>query len=260
MNVEPELRWSGWNTLSAALSIVLIPVVAWIATVRHHPLWGWLAVAVLLVVFASVAGRAIVGCWRGIVIDSRNVISLSRFQMVLWTAIVLSAYVAAALYNVYTGVDEPLGIQVPGQMWLLMGISTTSLVGTPLILSQKTEKKASDEAFSDTKALLAAQGFTLDDTKALGQIIGNTRPQLARWSDMFTGDETSNGAHLDLAKLQMFFFTIVIAISYCAALWHMFTHAQPDGLTTFPPLDQSIVALIGISHAGYLVNKAVPRP
>lgn len=51
-----------------------------------------------------------------------------------------------------------------------------------------------------------------------GQIIGNAQPALAQWSDMFTGDETSNGAHVDLAKLQMFFFTVIVALSYFAAL------------------------------------------
>jgi hypothetical protein len=72
-------------------------------------------------------------------------------------------------------------------------------------------------------------------------------------------DETSNGAHVDLAKLQMFFFTLSIALSYCAALWRTFKYAQADGISVFPVLDQSTIALLGISHSGYLLNKAVPR-
>jgi hypothetical protein len=88
----------------------------------HRPLLGWLAVGVLLLIFMAVSGHGVVGMWRGILIDNRNVISLSRFQMVLWTAIVLSAFLTAALYNIYTGIDEPLAIQVPGQMWIMMGI------------------------------------------------------------------------------------------------------------------------------------------
>jgi hypothetical protein len=255
-----QLRWSAGTTLSAVLSLLLIPVVGWAATAWHRPALGWFGVLLLLVIFAAAAGRAVVGCSRGILIDYRNVISLSRLQMFLWTAIVLSAFIAAALYNVFTGVGEALAIQVPNEMWILMGISTTSLVGSPLILSQKFTKKGGAEALSDTATLLQAQGFSPADNKVIGQIIGNTRPELARWSDMFTGDETSNGAHLDLAKLQMFFFTIVIATAYCAALWQMFLHAQPDGLSAFPAVDKSMLALIGISHAGYLTNKAVPRP
>ena len=247
------------HSLAAIFFIVLIPVVDWWAMTRHNPLLGWGAAAMLLIAFATVTGHAIVGCWRGILIDDRNVISLSRFQLALWIAIVLSALLTAALYNVYTGVDEPLAIQVPTQLWIVMGISTTSLVGTPLLLSQKTNKEPSQQALANTMTELQAQGFKPEDTKTNGQIIGNTRPALARWSDMFTGDETSNGAHVDLAKLQMFFFTLLIALSYCAALWRTFTYAPADGISVFPVLDQSTIALLGISHSGYLLNKAVPR-
>jgi hypothetical protein len=248
-----------WHVIAAIALVALIPIVDWWALMSHRPLLGWLAVGVLLLIFMAVSGHGVVGMWRGILIDNRNVISLSRFQMVLWTAIVLSAFLTAALYNIYTGIDEPLAIQVPSQMWIMMGISTTSLVATPLLLSQKEVKPASPEALANTLELLQAQGSNPANTKVVGQVIGNINPTLARWSDMLTGDETSNGAHLDLSKLQMFFFTLLIAASYCAALWHMFKFAQADGISAFPGLDQSIIALIGISHSGYLLNKAVPR-
>jgi hypothetical protein len=250
-----------WTHCAAAmLALVLIPIVDWVAIRSHSVMYGWLAIMVLVVVFSAIVGHAIVGCWRGVLIDARNVISLSRFQMLLWTAIVLSAFVTAALYNVFAGVDEPLGVQVPSTMWALMGVSTTSLVGAPMLLAQKTSNTPSAQALADTKDLLASRGEIAGDTKVIGQVIGNTDPNLAKWSDMFTGDETSNGAHIDLAKLQMFFFTLLVALSYCVVLFHMFRFAQADGITLFPKPDQSTLALIGISHAGYLVNKTVSRP
>ena len=252
--------WSRAHSAAAILLLVLIPVVDWVAIKGHSVKYGWLATMFLLMAFSAILGQAIMGCWRGVLIDARNVISLSRFQMLLWTTIVLSAFVTAALYNVFASIDEPLGIQVPSTMWMLMGISTTSLVGAPMLLAQKTTATPSAQALADTQALLVAKGEAPGDTKALGQVLGNTDPDLARWSDMFTGDETSNGAHLDLAKLQMFFFTLLVALSYCVVLFHMFGFAQADGITTFPKPDQSTLALIGISHAGYLVNKAAPKP
>lgn len=247
------------HSFAALLFLALIPVADWWAMTQRVPVLGWSAATLLLVAFATVTGHAIVGCWRGILIDDRNVISLSRFQMTLWSMIVLSAFLTAALYNIYSGVDEPLSIQLPSQLWVMLGISTTSLVGTPLLLSQKANKEPAEKPLIDTLNQLRAEGFKPEDTKVSGQVIGNTRPQLARWSDMFTGDETSNGAHVDLAKLQMFFFTLVLALTYCAALWNTFQHAQADGISAFPVLDQSMIALMGISHSGYLLNKAVPR-
>ncbi|WP_143044779.1 hypothetical protein [Variovorax sp. YR216] len=246
----------GWP---AVLGIALMPAASWWSMSHRQPLWGWFAVAVLLLVFAAVTGRAVTGFWRGLLIDQRNVISLARFQMAIWTVIVLSAFLTAAMYNVFTGVDEPLSIQVPSHLWWLMGMSTTSLIGTPLLLGDKARKAPSQAALDATKALLQKNGEQYEDTHPVGQVLANTAPESARWSDMLTGDETSNGAHLDLAKLQMFFFTLVIAMTYVAALWRTFVHAQPDGITQFPLMNDSTIALLGISHAGYLANKAVPR-
>ena len=67
-------------------------------------------------------------------------------------------------------------------------------------------------------------------------------------SQLFTGEEVGDFHTVDLSKVQMFFFTIVVAVAYIQVLigndWSS-THA-------FPALSQGIVILIGISHAGYL--------
>lgn len=244
----------------ATLVVALIPLAGWFSTAYGKQAQGWLAVAILLAVFSAILGHSVMGLWRGILIDSRNVISLSRLQMVVWTVVVMSAYMAAALYNVYTGIDEPLGISIPEQVWIAMGISTTSLVGAPMLLAPKAAKPPSEEAYGATKMELVRKGESPEETTHIGQLLCNMSPWIAQWSDMFTGDETSNGGHIDVAKVQMFFFTLLIIISYCVALWHMFMNAQPDGITAFPRLDNSTIALLGISHSGYLLNKTVPRP
>lgn len=250
------------QTAFAATLIVLIPVVNYLCTGWHSQAWAWTLTAILMLAFTMTLGQGIVGRCVGALIDDRNVMSLSRFQMFLWTTIVLSAYIAAAFFNILAGGDDPLSIGIPSELWIAMGISTTSLVGTPLILGQKKNKQADPAALQDTKDQLLVTGFNPLDVKATGQIIGNARPDLASWSDMFTGDETSNGAHIDLSKLQMFFFTLLIAFSYCYALWKIFSsfaQSQSDGIHAFPTLDQSTIALLAISHSGYLVSKAVPR-
>jgi len=239
--------------------LLAIPFLSWrlfdYAWVQH----AWLAVLVITAVFVSVCGRAIVGLWRGALIDQRNVISLSRLQMVVWTLLFLSGYTTAGLFNIYIGTDDPLAIQIPSQLWALIGISTVSLVGSPLLLSSKTKEVASPDALHKTTEQLIDQGGHRGDVEAVGKLLTNVRPDLARWSDMFTGDETANGAHLDVAKLQMFFFTVLVALTYLAVLWRTFSSAQPDGIMQLPDIDSSMVALIGISHAGYLSSKAVPR-
>jgi hypothetical protein len=111
----------------------------------------------LLGIFAAIAGQGITGLWRGLLIDERNKISLSRLQRTLWTIVVLSGFLTAALSNLEAGQPDPLAISAPSELWLLMGISTTSLVASPLIKSTKRSVEANEGEKNHTFALLAKQ-------------------------------------------------------------------------------------------------------
>src|SRR5512139_2560539 len=84
----------------------------------------WLVTLALLAISIAIAGDGITGRAAGWLIDNRNMMSLSRLQMMLWTIVILSGYLAAALSNVASGQAEPLSIAIPGELWLAMGIST----------------------------------------------------------------------------------------------------------------------------------------
>ncbi len=73
---------------------------------------------------------------------------------------------------------------------------------------------------------------------------------------MFKGEELSDAPYVDIAKVQMFFFTIAIWLGYAASLYHADFSGDPTG---FPEISAGLVALIGISHAGYLTVKAAPK-
>jgi hypothetical protein len=139
-----------------------------------------------------------------------------------------------------------------------MGISTTSLVGSPLIKSTKTAKKPNAAERTSTFNLMAKEGVDTKELASKGQIVVNTTLEKARWSDLFKGEEAGNAAQLDLSKVQMFFFTLILVIAYAAALGSAFTGTTPK-IDSFPALDSGMLALLGISHAGYLVHKAVPH-
>lgn len=241
----------------AAIGIVFAVAVPCVAV--HQAVLAWVMSAALLLAFMLISGYAITGRWLGMLIDDRNVVSLSRFQMALWTILILSAFFAAAMLNIAASTQNPLAIAVDPSLWALMGISTTSLVGSPLILSTKA-----------APGNVPAQELVLaDGSAARGSLAVNRDIAQAKWSDMFTGEEVGNWRHLDLSRIQMFFFTVVTAIAYGAQIVHVLgalhgltvvtdgTH-EPNVVPLLPMLDPSLVALIGISHGGYLVSKAVP--
>ncbi|MCY4633954.1 MAG: hypothetical protein OXG04_05515 [Acidobacteria bacterium] len=90
-----------------------------------------------------------------------------------------------------------------------------------------------------------------------GRIVAKKSVEDASWSDLFIGEEVSDAAHLNLAKIQMFFFTILLLISYGVSVASLLIRSEaiPDAL---PDVGEGMLALFGISQGGYLVDKAVP--
>ena len=209
--------------------------------------------------FMIILGKAIVGRGLGILINQRNLMSLSRFQMVVWTVVVMSAYFVIAMMRAkVTGVAQPLVVQIDWQVWTLLGISTASLVGTPLINTNKTKKDPADPAIVKQAAqVLKESDVTIDQTRE-GILYANDNIAKAHFTDMFEGDELKNTHLVDVSKLQMFFFTIIVATAFCAEVFQMIMH-QPmlvEG-ASLPSLPEGLLTLMGISNAGYLGSRAV---
>ncbi len=224
----PESYWRLWHTLVLPALLIVAGLIGLLFPSSLH-LFTWIAIFLLLLLSSLTIGHGTTNKWNGLLIDERNKISLSRFQMMLWILIILSAFLTAALINVRINPLNALAIDVPIELLALIGISTTSLVGAPLALSTKRD-----------------------------QVMSNDTRYDARWSDMFMGEEIANQGRLDVGKVQMFYFTIILAVAYIGALVVMFIGTS-NTINSFPSLNDGLVTLLGISHAGYLVNKAVPR-
>lgn len=246
--------WTAGHNWILFLTIVAFVAVPFVSRgFSRLPIWG--AIASLLLLFVLVAGHGYNGLLRGALVDSQNRISLSRLQLVVWTVLVLSAYTAMSLWNLGQGDSDPLSIAIPQDVWVLLGISTTSLVGTGLIQSNKK-----NEPTNQTELARNADLLDIDPAKvtAQGQLVAKKSPKDASWADLFEGEETGNWATLDIAKIQMFFFTLVLVLAYAVALAAKFNGTEAT-LHGFPPFSDSMLALLAISHAGYLANKAVPH-
>ncbi|MDN5213255.1 hypothetical protein QQ020_14395 [Fulvivirgaceae bacterium BMA12] len=275
---SPKLKNMNWKALHTIGLLVMLSAIFLFSSIEPQSIAWFLNLAVLLL-FTLTIGHGITGSWKGIFVDERNKVSLSRFQLLLWTVILLSAFITIGLIRIYKGISSPLTITLDEELWILMGISTTSLVGSPLIRSTKTNK--SSEA-SQRKKTVDLLGGTTDSTGVVsttslvntnGQIIVNRSIDNAGISDLFKGEETGNAAAVDLAKIQMFFFTIIIMMAYIVLLCtDIVGYEILDKATkvetlkilnkagfNFPALDDSMLALLAISHTGYLVNKAVPH-
>lgn len=252
---QPSARtpqWDWWHFVAMAAIVALF---LWMAIWRP---WAavpsWIVTMLALLGFTLFAGHAVTGVWRGAFIDERNKVSLSRFQMLAWTILIISALGTIVIARAANDPATALDVTVDETLFLLMGISTASLVGSPLVKSTKRERSLALNK-KDEDALLEDQGVKPEKVRVEGQIVSNRKISDAEWSDLFKGEEVANSTHLDLAKIQMFFFTVLIVLSYALAIGSsLASNPAPDSL---PVVGQTMVMLLGISHTGYLANKAV---
>ena len=190
--------------------------------------------------------------------------SLARFQMAVWTVVVLGAYFTFAIMRIKAlsdgslnghAVTDPLNITIDWHLWALLGISTTSLVGAPLILSSKKNQEPAPTV-TQQAARMTNEAEQDVNVNRQGTLYANSQLSDARLTDMFQGDELTNTTQIDIAKVQMFYFTVIAVVCFFAMVFRVLVNGTSD-LGQLPLLPDGLVAVLGISHAGYLTSKSV---
>ncbi|UCF44001.1 MAG: hypothetical protein JSV99_03515 [Planctomycetota bacterium] len=262
--------WKWYHSFGLLALIVVTCLVGWLIPASQIQL-TWLLSLVALTMFTMLTSHGITGrFWLGWLINEQYRMSLSRLQMFLWTVVVVSAFFTSVLTNIKAGhLENALDITIQKELWIAMGISTISLVGSPLINSQKKRKKTNKKEAEKTLTRLGllAEGANEVEKEVVtakhysGQLHRNENPQDARLFDMVRGEETSNADVLDLTRLQNLFFTLILIGTYAVNLGSKLVADAGEicksPIDKFPELGVSSIALLAISHAGYLVGKAV---
>ena len=237
--------------------------------------WFWLIFLTTLTLLILLGAR-ITSSWRGLFIDARCKVSLSRLQIIFWTITLMSAIVWFSLQS------NVSSVHIPQSLWALLGISGLSAVGSEVI---KGTKAAGAE--DNGNALLKT--LRVSDENKMGLLHKNKKISDARFIDIFKGEELVDHTTVDITKIQMFLITGFVFAVYIFAILGSETqlHAclngqQPYALDlcqyaagnepkdeagnplkpggyTLPALTEGLVALLAISHAGYLSFKATPK-
>ena len=169
------------------------------------------------------SNRRVVGFMDPIVTTEDEKYSLSRFQMYLWTVLVLIGFSAVA----FAKLEFP---NIPQNLYILMGINLAAAVTSTAIHTVKTQPIST--SVSTMPALNSLPNFV---------------------SDIFF--ESGNKASVDLPRTQIFLWTIVIAIIFVSMVINGFVVSSPS----LPDVPSGLLALMGISNGAYLGAKAVVR-
>ncbi len=245
--------------VAAVVMLLLLASTSALAYV-HSPIVVFALVLVALIAATAAGGVATLGMPLGALINERNVVSLSRFQALIWTIVIVAAYLAFVLTRLAQGNDHALSVTISDEQWqllALMGISGTSLVAAPMILNA-TKGDIQPAAGQDDKAATRIQdpqisGATVANSRT-GLLYGNPRPEDARLADLIEGDEVATTTRVDLAKMQLLYVTMISVIGFALAVVVQLAKGNLDAL---PGIPSWLLALTGISHGSYLVNKSI---
>ena len=196
---------------------------------------SWLLTLAMFVGILAIAGRTICARWDGIFIDRDNRISLARFQLVLWTCLLISAFFTAGLTNIWLRGSDALTITVPPQIWALLGLGSFTAVAAPVIKEGQKRVAFQDPATPKLAASAGPQAVTAEiktsqdltnEGHYVKHVCVNQSPADARWVNMIMGDY-EGAAHVDVSKLQQLIFTVVLVTAYGFAIWASMTAKGP---------------------------------
>lgn len=281
------------NNRNMAATIILFAVAVGAAGWYLPRGFNLISIMLILSVFLVALGVAKHGLKRGIFISEMNLISLSRFQIIIWTVVILSAFFAISIERVHAYWDacgyfpsivtdpalmqnltyscdctaikpglfvkripNPLDIEIDWTVWALMGISTSSLVGASLLLGGKTNKQPAASNIENAAKKTGEEAKDVDKNRR-GTIYGNPTSADSQFMDMFEGDEIGNTAYIDMAKVQMFFFTVISVLAYFIMVLQLTLGEAPANIDKLPLVPAGLLWILGISHAGYLGSKGI---
>jgi hypothetical protein len=249
---QPWWPNAGALGLIAALAAFAVTSKDLVTSSWHLTVWTFVAIIVVLTAFTVLMGWRITGQALGALIDGKKGrMSMSRLQTLLWTILVLAAYLTAFIVNVSLHVKNPLEVAIPGELLAAMGISLTSLAGTKLVLGYKQNQPNTAGVPARVIQTLQERQVAFDATT---RVLYASRAQI---SDVFQGDTPESATFLDLGKVQLFYITIALVAGYAIATGDLLSHVSVGNpVASLPGLDKSFVALLALSHAGYLTTKA----
>ena len=250
----PKRHWTPAHSASVAIiTAVCLAMPFWSP---WGPYVSWLVLMTAMALFILLVGHGVTGAWTGAIIDERCKMSLSRLQLLLWTIVVLSALAVIVIVRMQHDALTALDVGVPTTIWTVLAITSTSLVGSPVIKSTQKASGAPDE--NRLHAYLAAQGKTADDVAWQGPVVTNGSIAQASPADLFTGEYVNNFTMLDVGKIQLFLFTAILILQYSLSIGHLLIN-EPNP-ASLPDIGAGVLPLFGVSHAGYLMNKVATSP
>jgi hypothetical protein len=162
-----------------------------------------------------------------IIRNSEGEYSLSQLQLVIWTFTILPLITAIFWKRLVSGLNDPLDVVIPTELLVVMGISGATVVGSKLVPTKDTKTRNNPEK-------TGSKGFFFD-------LIMKKRKDVP--------------ATLDMTRFQQLMITGIVVFFFVFTTVKILKGMKTSEVTEIPSFNETLVVLIGISHAGYLTMK-----
>jgi hypothetical protein len=196
----------------------------------------WAGGAVVLLIMGAVLAYRVRRQVFGILIDQRGRYSLSRFQVVCWTVVLIPLFAALFVGRLveHAGATS-LQFSIPSELLGALGISLTSAVTAQAIKSSKDQNRPES-------------------------IPASTPAEPPRFGQLFLVEQGDQADKIiDVTKFQNFWITLLVLAGYLATVISTINAAQTVSGLALPGFSGTLLTLLGISHAGYLAGKIPDR-
>lgn len=186
-----------------------------------------------------------------ILVDERNRYSLSQLQIMLWTILVVSLLLGVFLARKFApnAVANPLAIEIPDELLIVMGISVGSTTVASAIKANKDATRA---------AKIRSRQVRPNETSTRAATTKQTR---SFWDLILTEEGDPNAVErIDPTKFQNLWLTLIVVAAYAGVAAAVFVPSEVYAATCkLPGFSSDLTTLLGISHAGYLAGKLPNR-
>lgn len=182
---------------------------------------GVLAFIIAGIIVFSIFGVYLLLTGSNLVKDEQGYPSLAKFQLLLWTVIIMFAFLGIYLTRIFEGILVPPPA-ISANLLALMGIT--------IFIVPMLNKKASDVKYGTLKANIKEPFVSM--------LQENKETQLTR--------------------VQMFGWTLISVFIYMNLLYSsVLTNLHDTQNLMLPDIDPNLVILMGISQGGYLAGKSL---
>ena len=138
----------------------------------------------------------------------------------------------------------------------LMGLGLGTGLISPLLRRRANAEGATEQV--EFSSVNEKEDGTLPSGKAaIGNIIVNKKSEGAEFIDIFVGEKLDDAEQIDMYKVQMAFFSIIVYTIYLLLLNETFQTQNGFFISALPAIEGELLTLLLISHGGYLSGKVI---